>query len=656
MSFRHLFLHWTYESFPPGRLLRSRYNAFRRLMDLEEETMSIIAEIEEIDFGRVRADWQRVEWLAETLGLKVREMLEQLQTMNPVRFMDIMDYYSKINFYTRMAVTVPDPEISEPFIYPLEMADMNRSVSGIPALHLCRALKREDIRVPESTVLSANIYHYFAEANDLRNLFKRELSLINPDDDNSVKSVSARLVNIIEQSRMPALIANEMEIAALELAKGGKSLSLTASATPDDGKTPLEGVIHTESDISPADIVSAWKRAVTAKYSPTFLKKRISASFADGETPVVVIISSGYEKGLEGELMSKAPEGESLPPAEEENGCMSVSCRNAPASSVLISRREKHRIVRRDDSFPLSPHILHQLADAATALENDLGLELRIRWRTDSRKRLAITAVAPLKEDLSKSFDRFGKALPHIARLNLPAAGSDSFMPERSRSMYDLVRFANEKGIAEMFSLVSKEGLGLDGSKILRARIPVALNILNLADGLFTTAAGKLEISSDDIKSVPMWALWFGLDSEKAKWNSGKNNAEADLHGYAILARTYMNMTMKFSREFAEVDAVCGPEDETNHINFRFKGGSGTPQQRLTRIEFMTRVLESQGFGVKRLGDLIEAAQSCASESRTQKRLATLGILISMAATDSESISSPEKSEQKAAELIGSVS
>lgn len=652
MSFRQLFLHWTYESFPPGRLLRSRYNAFSRLMDLEEETMSLIAEIEEIDFGRISADWQRVEWLAESLGLKIREMLEQLQTMNPVRFMDIMDYFNKINFYTRMAVTVPDPEISEPFIYPVQEVDINRPASGIPALNLCHAYKMDNIPVPESTVFSASIYHYFAEANDLRRLFNHELSLINPSDENSVKSVSLRLTKIIKESHMPPLIANEMEIAALELAKGGKSLCLMASATPDGGRTPLGGFIHAESGISPAEIVKAWKRSVAAKYSPSFLKKRIAGSFADGETPVVAVINAEDGKGYDGELLTSVNIISDSNTVEDNDDCISVTCRSFPASEVLIAKGIKPKLIRCDKEFPLSQHTLLQLAEMGTQLEHELKQPLLICWKTDSRKRISITAIAPLKEDLTNSFDRFSKTLPHITRLNLPASSSEDFLPERSRSMYDLIRFASEKGIAEMFSLVSKEGLGLDGSKTLGARIPVTLYILNLADGLFTTAAGKLKISPDDVKSAPMWALWFGLDSEKIDWSATK---DINLNGYAILARTYMNLTIKFKREFAEVDAVCGLENEANHINFRFKGGSGSTEQRLTRIKFMTQILKSQGFEVKRLGDLIEASQKGYKESQTQKTLATLGLLIAMAATNSEAISDPEKSSMLASELIGSV-
>ncbi|WP_027179968.1 PEP/pyruvate-binding domain-containing protein [Maridesulfovibrio bastinii] len=652
MSFRQLFLHWTYESFPPGRLLRSRYNAFKRLIDLEEESMLIIAEIEEMDFGRRKADWQRVEKLTESLGFKVREMLEQLQTMNPVRFMDIMDYYNKINFYCRMAVTVPDPDISEPFIYPLSEAENNINASGVPALELCRAEKSTDIKISESTVFSANIYHYFSEANDLRRIIDHELSLINPDDELSVKSISEELTGIINKSHMPDVIANEMEIAALELARGGKNVSLISSATPEGSPTPLGGILHREAQIIPADIVKAWKRSVAAKYSVSFLKKRIAGNFADGETPVVSILQPDDGKGYDGELVTRAERAELPGSAEPDDNYMSIVCRSNPGIKILVTDK-KYRPIGRSDDYPLSEHTLRQLSEAGAAIRDKAGKELSISWRTDSRKRLHITSITPLEENTKNSFDRFSKALPHIARLNLSTNDADSFLPEKSRSMYDLVRFSNEKGIAEMFALVSKEGLGLDGSKSLSARIPVTLNILNLADGLFTTAAGKQVISPDDVKSAPMWALWFGLDSETINW---ADTPEVELSGYAILARTYMNLTVKFKHEFAEIDAVCGPEEKQNHVHFRFKGGAGNNEARLTRLKFMTMILESQNFKVKRVGDLIEAALSGYKDSITQKRLATIGLLIAMSATRTEDISDREKSGMIASQIIGSVS
>lgn len=263
------------------------------------------------------------------------------------------------------------------------------------------------------------------------------------------------------------------------------------------------------------------------------------------------------------------------------------------------------------------------------------------------RNRVIITSIHPHPHKDIREVNRIRQALPFIANLNISPRNNEMFLPEKSRSIYDLVRFANEKGIEEMFSLVSKKGLGLDGAKHLRARQPISLTVLNLADALFTTAAGKEDISPDDIKSAPMWALWFGLGAERPGWN--EDNA---IEGYAILSRTYMNIILKSEKDLTEIDAVCDPDIEKNHIHFRFKGGSGTNEQRISRIRFIDTALKSQGFAIKSQGDFIEATHEQARESEIQKLLATIGHVSAHIATHHPLVEDLRKVDQEAAIFI----
>ena len=279
--------------------------------------------------------------------------------------------------------------------------------------------------------------------------------------------------------------------------------------------------------------------------------------------------------------------------------------------------------------------------------EELLNQPQKCSWVTDLRNRVMITSTRSYPFKGEKETVRIKQALSYIANLNISPRNTEMFLPEKSRSMYDLVRFANEKGIEEMFSLVSKQGLGLDGAKHLSARQPIDITVLNLADSLFSTAAGKLDISPDDIKSAPMWALWFGLGAERSGWE-GQNSID----GYAILSRTYMNITLKSEKDLTEVDAVCDPDAEANHIHFRFKGGIGTPEQRIARIRFIKTTLESQVFSTTHQGDMIEGIFKKGIEPEIQKLLATTGHLIAYIATHHPVVADGEDVDQCAAKFI----
>jgi pyruvate,water dikinase len=217
-----------------------------------------------------------------------------------------------------------------------------------------------------------------------------------------------------------------------------------------------------------------------------------------------------------------------------------------------------------------------------------------------------------------------GKAMQHISRLTLLDAQSETFAPRYCRSLHDFVRFAHEKGVAEMFSLVGRSGRGLAGAKQLRSPLPIALYVLNLEDGLFPTAAGKKEITPDDVRSVPMWALWFGLSSDKVQWHQGLPAMDwesfdrvsagvgvradsQDLASYAVVSHTYMHFMARFGYHLSVV---------------------GTPEQRSLRLGFIRSVLEKQGFFIQIRGDLLDARHPHDDDTAIQKQLAMLGLLL----------------------------
>ncbi|MBI9112798.1 PEP/pyruvate-binding domain-containing protein [Maridesulfovibrio ferrireducens] len=622
MKFRQLFNHWTYETFPPGRLLRRRYNSFKMLMDLEEECLFIISRIEDIGFGLSEVDWANIEKLSIDLGNKVQLMLEQLQSMNPVRFMDLMDYYNKINFYVRMAVTVPDPEIPVPFTIPLSESTTHATHAGANAVNLARIITETDIPVLDGIVIGSGVYNYFIEANDLRIHIDHILESVTTTETDQLQSTSEALISLFMKGQMPDVITNELEIAALETSKGGNLLTLSASVTPEDKTCVLPENSIKVQNIKPQDIVSAWKKAVLCKFSPESINARIKLGYSNRETPVAVIIQPEINTQDSGLIETMHNAEISLPPADQELGC-SIILSKKDSAPFIFSRREKQRMLSHPEQQSLSLHSAKTIAASGYQIEEVLGEPQKCEWITDLRNQVLITSTEPYPNKGTRAVDRMKRTLQYIANLNISAKNTEMFLPEKSKSMYDLVRFANEKAVSEMFSLVSKEGLGLDGAKHLTARQPISLTVLNLEDGLFTTAAGKMEITPDDIKSSPMWALWFGLGSKRPGWS-----AENSVDGYAILSKTYLNIKLKSEKDLSEIDAVCDPEIEKNHIHFRFKGGEGTPDERIARIEFIKNILAPLGFEITNQGDLIEAVHKAATEPEIQKKLATIGHIV----------------------------
>jgi pyruvate,water dikinase len=231
-----------------------------------------------------------------------------------------------------------------------------------------------------------------------------------------------------------------------------------------------------------------------------------------------------------------------------------------------------------------------------------------------------------------------------VAGLTLTDPSSPDFAPAKVRSLHDIVRFAHEKAVTEMFSLVGDSGRGLASARRLRSHLPLTMYVLDLGGGVFESAAADKEIRPDQIKCAPLWALWSGLAADDAPWPPGPPitddeafdrtsagiffNDSKHLASYAVISDAYAHVMLRFGYHFTVVDALCGPDDSQNYVNFRFKGGGAGFDQRSLRLSCVRRVLAHFGFTVRAAGDLLDASLSRLPEHVAQKRLAMLGCLL----------------------------
>jgi pyruvate,water dikinase len=102
------------------------------------------------------------------------------------------------------------------------------------------------------------------------------------------------------------------------------------------------------------------------------------------------------------------------------------------------------------------------------------------------------------------------------------------------------------------------------------------------------------------------------------------------LASYGLISEDYLHLMVRFGYHFSVVDAICGPEQGSNYINFRFKGGGAGFDQRLLRLEFIRRVLDRYGFETTTRGDMLDAKCARLPENDTRRLLMRLGDLMAV--------------------------
>jgi len=237
--------------------------------------------------------------------------------------------------------------------------------------------------------------------------------------------------------------------------------------------------------------------------------------------------------------------------------------------------------------------------------------------------------------------------LDKVAPLNLTDPRQPAFSPRGCQTIHDVIRFAHEMVMQEMFGL-SGEAAGRATSVRLSTDIPLVLHLIDLGGGLQTGLTTCDTITPDHLESLPMKALWRGFCHPGITWKGavaidagnlltlmarGAMTGPDNLPGgesYAILSREYLNLSAKFGYHFANLDAYLSNEPEQNHIFLRFAGGAGTYYGKSLRLNFLGNILSRLGFQIKLTGDLLDATLSGSDPDAMETTLDQVGRLLAV--------------------------
>ena len=234
------------------------------------------------------------------------------------------------------------------------------------------------------------------------------------------------------------------------------------------------------------------------------------------------------------------------------------------------------------------------------------------------------------------------EVLDYISPLNLVDPLAESFVPEGCKTLHDILRFAHEKSVYEMFSRGGRGRRGKKGVKKLISEVPIAVHLLDVGEGLRQEAETKRVVALEEVVSVPFRALWQGLGHPDLYWDPKLKHFDwqefdrisagivplDSLGSYAILSSDYLNLNIHFGYHFVVLDTLCGDDYDNNYIMLRFAGGGAKLHSRSLRVKFLDEILASLGFRTEIKGDLIEAQFTRDDKLAIEAKLEKIGLLL----------------------------
>ncbi|MCL4558695.1 MAG: PEP-utilizing enzyme [Deltaproteobacteria bacterium] len=231
------------------------------------------------------------------------------------------------------------------------------------------------------------------------------------------------------------------------------------------------------------------------------------------------------------------------------------------------------------------------------------------------------------------------KVLEHITPLNLIDPYSPDFTMASVHTLHDIVRFAHQAAMDEMFLVAQNVTDDTIPAVELQTESQFKVYIIDLGDGV----KREKDISESSIISVPFLSFWKGVKTGGAApravsgggfmsvvMNTMANpGIQKGLYekNLALISREYMNFNIRMGYHLSIIEGLCTKEPHDNYVRFIFQGGGADIGRRIKRAQLISAILQRYQFRVKQAEDMIRALYTKCERDKFEELMGMLGRL-----------------------------
>lgn len=312
MRIKNLFTYWTNQAFSPGTVLKEKYAAFKSLLEQDKQAHERMAELEEIYHEQVRVDFTLIEKKYAALSLCVDRIVSNLNRMHPSRYLELSEFYKKIDGYARHGLFQDLASTSSPYCLPLTgISPSMLSLVGQKALNLAMIDQRFKLPTPAGFVITTNAFFNFIQHNRLKQTMDDLLSTVDILDINALHRRSDELKKIIIEAAVPPDVVSQIQQTFDSVILTGASnprVAVRSSAVGEDSSASFAGQYKTVLNADKETLLAAYKTVLASKYSPEALVYRINFGLTDMETPMAVLVVEMIDAVASGVMYTQALE------------------------------------------------------------------------------------------------------------------------------------------------------------------------------------------------------------------------------------------------------------------------------------------------------------------------------------------------------------
>ncbi|WP_320006233.1 PEP/pyruvate-binding domain-containing protein [Maridesulfovibrio sp.] len=275
------------------KLLTTRYNQFRLLIQANTKTHELIAELEEALRGFHPYGIHYVRALCTRISVTVYQMIRQLNELNPEAYSALFDRFKEIQ--EQISAQLEPVSFSGEGALVLDFAHVGRDqadLCGPKMAMLGEAAKSLGLRIPAGFVVTTAAFRCFMHKDGLQDEIDRIIQATDFENRDEVFQVSSRVMQLIIKSDLSDEISSAIMDGYVRLKKAlghEVNLAVRSSALGEDMEgSAFAGQYSSILNVDSDSLLLAVKEVMASKYSMQAMAYRSSRGLKDEDVAMSV--------------------------------------------------------------------------------------------------------------------------------------------------------------------------------------------------------------------------------------------------------------------------------------------------------------------------------------------------------------------------------